>query len=286
MTALQALERLKSVQAKLVPLRDILTNPAMQPRVERMIPIRDTGRAKESSERHICTFRQVLESLEGNELEPILIAFITERTPILEPGLYVVDGHHRLKAYERTGREAIPARILPMDCRTAVMVSKLVNCTGRSLEMHPEQCRDAAWQYLADVTQRGAAELPKGESLRSVAARYGISKGTVSSMLAYLPSVELKGFHPMTIDPGTGWPRWRYVREAGKGWHTSLPATPGERFNREAEKAARQAAKFVETYAPAIRARALEMLANDEVYSRHQVETVEFLSVIGSPLIA
>lgn len=283
MTAVQALERLRSTEAKLVPLQDVLVNPAMQPRIESMIPFKDKGRAREGSERHIATFQQILESSEKSELEPILVAAITEQTPVLKPGLYVVDGHHRLKAYRRSGRKMIPTRILSMDCREAVIVSKTVNCTGRSLEMHPEQCRDAAWQYLADVTQRGAIGLPEGESLRSVAARYGISKSTVSSMLTYLPNVELKGFHPMTLDPGTGWPRWRYVREAGRSWHTNLPATPGERFDREAGKAARQVAKFVETYAPAIRVRALEMLANDEIYSRHQVEAVHFLNAIGSP---
>lgn len=167
-----------------ISLKTIQTRDALQPRVARLIPLRDKGRAEECREQHITSLRLVLEATERNQLDPVWLAELDSTAPH-GVDLSVVDGHHRLRAYALAGREAIPARVVRLDWNTAVIISKLVNCTGRSLALHPEQCRDAAWQYLASITERGATELTAGESLRSIAAKFSISKNTVSSMLSY-----------------------------------------------------------------------------------------------------
>lgn len=272
------MEQFKQAQTRLIKIGEIRTHDALQPRVARLVPFKDKGRAEESSEQHIATLRLVLEAAEDKQLDPIWLADIGSAEPV-ETGLYVVDGHHRLRAYQQAGRKQVPAGVLALDWRTAPVVSKLVNCTGRSLALHNEQRRDAAWQYLADLTHRGAIELPSvGESLRSVAARFGISKSTVSSMLTNMPHVIATEFHTLAIDPGTGWPRWRHVREAKNPWQTSLPGSDQQQLDRDAERVARHIVKLVDGSSPAVRARALEMLANDEVSATDQLASVELLA--------
>jgi hypothetical protein len=271
------LEHFRRNPIQLLPISDVRLADALQPRVLRIVPIRDKGRIEQGSDQHIATLRLVLEASEQTQLDPVWIADI-RHTEHVAPGLYLVDGHHRLTAYKQARRDAIHASILPMDWHVAVTVSKLVNCTGRSLALHKEQCRDAAWQYLATLTHRGANELPKGESLRSVAGRFGISKNTVGSMLTYLPRVVPTEFHSLAIDPGTGWPRWRYVREANSPWQTSLPNSDQQQLDRDAEKMARNIVKLVDGSSPAVLARALEMLANDEVDATDQLASVELLA--------
>lgn len=274
----QTLERFKSAPIQLIPITSLQTSKALQPREPRLVPFRDKGRSEDNSEQHIATLRLLLDGSQEIQLDPILVADITEHPPATVSGLHLVDGHHRLRAYSQAGRQLIPAHVLATDYRTAVLVSKLANCTGRSLAMHREQCRDAAWQYLADVTQQGATGLPDGDSLRLVGARFGISKNTVDSMLKHLPKIERKDFHSMALDPGTGWPRWRHVREVKQGWRLSLPSSPEEQFDRDAENVARQIIKIVDASSPATRARALQMLANDEVLASDQIGSVDFLS--------
>ncbi|OOX17729.1 DNA-binding protein [Xanthomonas campestris pv. azadirachtae] len=276
------MEQFRHASTRLIPLSDIRTHDALQPRVARLVPFKDKGRAEESSEQHIATLRLVLEAAENKQLDPIWLADIGSAEPV-ETGLYVVDGHHRLRAYQQAGRKQVPAGVLALDWRTAPVVSKLVNCTGRSLALHNEQRRDAAWQYLAALTQQGTIELPAGESLRSVAARFGISKNTVSSMLANLSHVIAAEFHALAIDPGTGWPRWRHVREAKNPWQTSLTSSDQRQLDREAEKVARHIVKLVDGSSPAVRARALEMLANDEVVATDQLASVELLAHFSPP---
>lgn len=271
------LEQFRHSPQQLLPTSDVRLADALQPRVARIVPIRDKGRIEQSRDQHIATLRLALEASEQTQLDPVWIASIEHAEPVAA-GLYLVDGHHRLTAYKLAGRDVIPASILPMDWHAAVAVSKLVNCTGRSLALHKEQCRDAAWQYLAILTHRGANELPKGESLRSVAGRFGISKNTVSSMLAYLPRVVPTEFNSLAIDPGTGWPRWRCVREPNSPWQTSLPSSDQQQLDRDAEKVARNIVKLVDGSSPAVRARALEMLANDEVHATDQLASVELLA--------
>src|SRR3546814_11093632 len=129
--------------------------------------------------------------------------------------LFVGDGHHRLKAYRRAQRETIPARVYPMDRRMAVLVSKLVNCDERALEMHAEQRRDAAWQYLAAVTRQGKAGMPEGDSCRTVAGRFGISAPTVPRMVRKLPPTAPQNFNPETHDPAPASTEERRVGEEG-----------------------------------------------------------------------
>lgn len=276
------MEHFKHAPTRLIPLGNVRTHDALQPRVARLVPIKDKGRAEESREQHIATLRLVLEATEDRQLDPVWIADIGSAEPI-KAGLYLVDGHHRLRAYQQAGRHQVPALVLALDWRTALVVSKLVNCTGRSLALHNEQRRDAAWQYLATLTQQGAIELPKGESLRSVAGRFGISKNTVSSMLTNLPRVVSTEFHALALDPGTGWPRWRYVREAKNPWQTSLPTSDQQQLDRDAERVARHIVKLVDGSSPAVRARALEMLANDEVDATDQLASVELLAHFSPP---
>lgn len=272
-----ALEQFRRNPQQLLLISDVRLADALQPRVARIVPIRDKGRIEQGRDQHVATLKLALEASEQTQLEPVWIADIGHSEPVAS-GLYLVDGHHRLAAYRQARRDVIPASILPMDWRTAVTVSKLVNCTGRSLALHKEQCRDAAWQYLAILTHRGTKELPRGESLRSVAGRFGISKNTVSSMLNYLPRVVPTEFHSLAIDPGTGLPRWRYVREANSPWQTSLPSSEQQQLDRNAEKVARSIVKLVDGSSPAVRARALEMLANDEVDAADQLASVELLA--------
>ncbi|GAA0888755.1 ParB/RepB/Spo0J family partition protein [Rhodanobacter soli] len=206
----RVLQRLQAAEVQHLPLKALNTDEALQPREARMVPLREQMRVERRSEEHAGTLRLALEAAHTTELEPVFAADIGG-------ALFVADGHHRLKAYRLAKRETIPARVLPMSHREAVLVSKLVNCAERALEMHPEQRRDAAWQYLAAVTHRGAKGLPTGESFRTVAGRFGIGKDTVQRMLRTLPKVNPKD-HEGHLDPGTGWPRWPRVRRGPDGW--------------------------------------------------------------------
>ena len=157
MTIEQALQRLQAAKVRYVPLAELKTDEALQPRDSRMVPYREKERVKNRGEEHIGRMLCRLKPSADIHLEPLLVAEIGKQ-------LLVVDGHHRLMAYKRAQRETIPVRVMPMDYQQAVMVSKLVNCSDRALEMHPEQQRDAAWQYLAAITRCGTTKLPKGES--------------------------------------------------------------------------------------------------------------------------
>lgn len=258
-----ALQRLQAAAIRLIAVSALQTDPAFQPREGRMVPFRDKGRVEQRSEEHVGALRLALDASCSIELEPILVADV-------DGGLYVVDGHHRLKAYRRALRETVPARVMSMTKQDAVLVSKVVNCTARALEMHPEQRRDAAWQYLAAVTHRGAKTLPKGESLRSVAARFGISPDTAHRMLRKLPKVELRDWNDAALDAGTGFPRWRYVREGGAGWQDMKQELGVEQLTQHnAEKLAKKLAALMEKATSEEVQRALRILRIED-----QLETV------------
>jgi uncharacterized ParB-like nuclease family protein len=273
----RSLQRLQVAEVQHLPLRALKTDEALQPREARMVPFREQARAEKRSEEHAGTMRLALEAAHTIELEPVLAADIGG-------ALFVVDGHHRMQAYRMAKRETIPARALPMSRREAVLVSKLVNCAERALEMHKEQRFDAAWQYLAAVTRRGADAMPASESLRTIAGRFGIGKDTVTTMLRTLPKVKLTDFNPEALDPGTGFPRWRYVRERKVGWHDMKEKMTVEQLTEhEAEKAAKKIGAVLDKLTPTAAARALEMLANEAKLAVRNADTLAFLADIADP---
>ena len=280
------LDAMQAVEACDVALSEIKTHGHLQPRSERLVPFKDAGRTKLLSEDHSQTLSSALDASYGFELEPIWLADIPAIPgKNIEAGLYVVDGHHRLSAYNKAGRKTIPARILPMDFALAVIVSKPVNCSGCKLLMHREQRLDAAWQYLAAVMERGARPLlPNGESLRSVAGKFSIGHQTVSRMLIGLRKVSLEDYPPDTRDPGTDWPRWKYVRTPKSIWQTPMEMLPDHASTmRKAEKLARAIAYMMENTSPEERALALQMLAAEEVPITDPTEAVNFLADVSRP---
>lgn len=232
---------------------DVGTHPALQPRDPRIVAVRDRHRLEDQSREHVAILRQRLSVSGSADLEPILVS-------VAEGLSSVVDGHHRLAAYQAEGRRTIPARVLETNWSSALLVSKLVNLDGAKLPMHAEQRRDAAWQYLSEVTRRGSEKLPRGESLRIIAGRFGIAHSTVSAMLQRLPEVRLEEFPPDALDPGTQWPRWRYLRQSE--WKGGLEAmAPEAKLKWQAERLARQLARLIDGKEPDVVALAVKFLA-------------------------
>jgi ParB-like chromosome segregation protein Spo0J len=273
----RALQRLQAAEVQRLPLEALKTDEALQPREARMVPFREQAKVERRSEEHAGTMRLALEAAHSVELEPVLVADVAG-------ALYVVDGHHRFRAYRLARRETLPARVLPMKHLTAVLVSKLVNCAERALEMHKEQRLDAAWQYLAAVTRRGTDALPAGESLRAIAGRFGIGKDTVTKMLRKLPKVNLKDWTDDSHDPGTGFPRWRYVRDAGAGWQDMKEKMTVEQLTQhEAERLAKKIGALLDKATPEAMTRALEMLAKEAKLAVRNADTLAFLADIADP---
>jgi ParB-like chromosome segregation protein Spo0J len=273
MTAEQRLDALRKVRSKALPVSSLETHEALQPRNSRLIPFRDKGRAEDRSAEHIGHMRLALEGAKGQELEPILAAKIGD-------AIYVIDGHHRLEAYERAKRATIPARVASMSLKRAALLSKLANCTGRALEMHPEQRRDAAWQYLAAITHAGSKPRPPSESYRRIAGRFGIGHATVQRMLRRLPHISPSEWSREALDEGTRFPRWRYVREQGQGWREMKEMlTPDQLTQHQAEKLAERIGALLEKATPEVQRLAKLMLANEQGLAALDKETKEFLEV-------
>lgn len=246
MNAETILRRLQEAPEQQLPLSALKTDEAFQPRDLRMVPYRQKSGVEGRSEEMIGRMRLHLEAAHTAALEAVLVASIGG-------DLLVVDGHHRLKAYQLASRTTIPVRIHRMSRKQAVLASKLANCTERALPMHAQQCRDAAWQYLAMVTSRGRRPLPKGESLRKVAGRFGIAKDTAMRMLKKLPKVE-SDWPEAARDPGTGFVRWRYVGGSAGHWKDlENNMTIEQRNTYRTDKAMKKIGGMIESESPEVR---------------------------------
>jgi len=173
--AMERLETLlaqwRSTEPETIGIDSIQTDAAYQPRNIILVPFKDRGKEERASEQHTADLAARLEC--GGNLEPVLVARI-------DGMLMLIDGHHRLGAYQKAGRTHIPARIRDSTKRQAFVVSKAANCDGVKLRMHNEQRREGAWQYLALKTKRGRQELPKGISLRGIGRTFGVGHNTIS----------------------------------------------------------------------------------------------------------
>lgn len=235
-----------------VPLREIKTHPALQPRDLSLVKLRDQPRLEAQSDDLVRHMAELLKASSQAQLAPLYVADV-------EGVLYVVDGHHRLRAYKRAKRETVPAHVKAMTLQQASHASKVANLTHTKLPMHPEQLRNACWHYLAHVTREGGQALPQGISQRSVAARFGITLDTVQRMLAKLPEVAPKVFPEEHLDAITGWPHWRYVRSTARN-EMYQQMTPEVRLEWQAGKYAKALAKLWDRYPPEVCARGHALL--------------------------
>ena len=250
----QTLQRLQTTEVRQLAIAALKTDQAFQPRDSYLVPFRDQLRVEKRSEEHIGTMTLALKASNGIQLEPLLASEV-------DGSLYVIDGHHRLKAYERAQRETVPVRVMSMDRKMAIIISKLVNCSGRALEMHHEQRMDAAWQYLASATSRGTRELPEGQSLRTISGLFGIGYGSVQRMMHKLSKVKSKNWPLEALDIGTGFPRWRKVRDADSSWQQELTEMNTEQITQhEAEQLAKRIGALIERSTPEAVRRALQIL--------------------------
>jgi hypothetical protein len=231
----------RKVKPATVALKELRTDDALQPRSMDCVNLAQESAERKRSEDHVAILASRLMS-PGSSLEPILAV----RTP---DGLFVVDGHHRLMASRAAGRDEIQVRTLSLPWDEAVIASKFVNFGGEKMGVHTEQRRDAAWQWLASVTKRGTCPLPSGISQRAVAVRFSISVGNVNNMLGRLRegSIEAGAYKEDHRDPGTGWPRWRYVRNPAYGTEWT-PPTEEERIETEGLKLALKIADAIERF--------------------------------------
>lgn len=231
MDAKAALTWLQSAPVQPVALADLRTDEAFQPRAGRLIPTHDKARAQRRSDEQKAGLRLKLQASQGAELDAILVADI-------DGELFIVDGHHRVAAYALEKRSTIPAQVRALSRRTAVLVSKLVNCPDRSLEMHQAQYREAAWQWMADVRRHVARLKDIGESYRTVGATFRIDKDTVARMWNLLPTVDPNDFNAEACDPGTGFPCWKYVCQPSTPWKDMQEMlTPDQLMQHRAAKA-------------------------------------------------
>lgn len=269
--ASEALAALRRGTHRMVAVGSLATDEALQPREGRMVPYREQGTVAARSEAHVGTMRLALEAGASVELEPLLAAEVGNK-------LLVIDGHHRLRAYTLAQRPMVPVRTAPMSLHAAVILSKLANTDARAMEMHPQQRLDAAWQYLAHITERGCRPLPPGESLRTVSGRFGVGRGTVARMVDKLPGVIPSTFAEAANDPGTGFPRWRYVREHGAGWlDMEHKMTADALAMRDAERLARKLGKLISDVRPDVLTAALRLLSA-ETALKNDPDTAELMA--------
>lgn len=247
----------RAAPVRAIPVASLDTDEALQPRLVSLASLREQRRLEANSEEHIERIAADLVAFPTKDYEPLLVADFGSS------GLFVVDGHHRLEAYRLAGRTVVPARVMRAGRLEAAMVAKLANCDGAKLPLHRSQCAEAVWQYLAQLTRRGTVPLPPGLSTRKMAARFGgVSHSTVSRMLGHIPTVDLELFAAPSLDPATGWPRWKYVR--GNAFLDYLAQIPPEvRIERQAEKMAGRIAALFDDAGPEVSARAIELLLAD-----------------------
>lgn len=235
---------------------NLQTHPALQPRDISLVPYRDRGKVESAALVHVDELRRWLARPDA-ELDAILAVQAEEK-------LYVVDGHHRLAAYKAAGRPEIPCRIAELPFREAVNISKLVNLDLTKLPLHAQQRTEALWQHLAQITLRGREKLPRGWSCRKVGSMFGLSHDTVARMLKHMDRLDIADFSSEACDPGTDFPRWKYVKGNNYRNHLDQALSPDQRLRHQAEQAAKALGKLLDRFSPEAVGLGIQLLKADE----------------------
>lgn len=250
-----ALKRLQAAEVQTLPLEDVHTHEALQPRSLDVLRGSQQADAQQRSAGHVANLRCALRMSKRAQLEPVLVAQVAGKN-------YIVDGHHRLRAYRAEKRPTIPARLLRMELAAAVLASKLVNLTERAMAMERAQIIEAAWQTLAAMTDGGHKPLPPGESYATLEARLGPGHSTLQRMTKRMRRIVPSEWADGERDPGTGFPMWNAVRN--HDWNRGEGTmTHDEVKRRMAERCAAGLVKQLEAFDADVRELAWEIVARD-----------------------
>lgn len=196
----------KDLEVQDVPLPMIKTRPDLQPRNPMLISgVTERMRRIETLKDSVENITHSLKQDANHNAPPVWLVS-------LHTGLYLVDGHHRLHAYQKAKRQTIPAQILRHEQgeQKAILASRLINTTGSRIGLHPTEIREAAWSTISELMKFGARSWEQvqhqGHSVRSICAAFGngISIGSVHSMTKYVPRIAK---HPDVMK--SEWPTWR-----------------------------------------------------------------------------
>jgi ParB-like chromosome segregation protein Spo0J len=186
---------------------------------------------------------------------------------------YVIDGHHRLIAYERKGLEGgIPVEVFDGTLDEAMARSAALNSKNR-LPMRPEDKRNHAWKLV----------LFSSLSKREIVEACAVSNGTVGHMrnvkakLLLNPEKTLQDLYEMT---------WTQARLNAAGKLTDTPVDPDAALKKRAERYAKSLVRavkdrpFVDPEGFALAMRMLDerlpgMLMQTEVWGDAFRETVD-----------
>lgn len=235
MDARAALNALRTATRTDVPIDAITADEDLQPRVLEAVKFGQRTAVNKQSEQHTLALLRRLEGDAGTDFAPILLADTGD-------ALLVVDGFHRLRAYEHAERNTIPARVFPMKRKTAAMAATLANLDMRALDMHPDQRRESLWQLMGSLSERGSKPLPISQ--RQLSALTGVARNTVSSMWKHMPHAAAREWNPDDCHPVTGFVRWHIVkRDMMPGFANEQDDEDGEdgmnaRLRRESEQIA------------------------------------------------
>jgi len=241
-----------------LPLSAIRTDDAFQPRLEHVLPYGVRISTQQRSDDHVAVMRLHLDASQAAELEPVLAANVGGQ-------VFMVDGHHRLRAYEVAKRATIPARVSAMTRTDAVAASKLANCVPRSLPLMPAQRWEAAWQWMALVTDQWRMPLEKSHSYRAIGDRFGVNKDTIMAMVKRGPRISRERWEESECDPGTGFPRWDVVKRVEWKWKDDQEEITLDKANElRAQKLAAQIGYLMYGAGTDVRRRVWHMLAEDQ----------------------
>lgn len=212
----EALERWRELPPRHIPLDAIHTDEAFQPRLLAALPVKDRDRERCRSAEHVIHLRNTLEA----RPDPFPGVLLGE----IESKLYMVDGHHRLKAHAALKRSAILACVMAMTRESAIALSKLVNIGPISLALHNSQLQECCFQEIGRRLEYGARPNAVLPSQRRLGAMFQVPAATVQRQIVRARELKTAEWTTASCFPGTPWPLWRHARGPGRRCFDDTPA--------------------------------------------------------------
>ncbi|MCK1678519.1 ParB/RepB/Spo0J family partition protein [Bradyrhizobium sp. 147] len=154
------------------------------------------GRNQIPSDDHILELAHAIQR--GEQMPPIIVFPLGQDA-------YVMDGHHRLAAYDMARwAKPIPAKVFTGSLREAERAALRINSKNK-LPFQRDDRTAAAWRLVR--------QKDPGDTIKSIMADAGVSHGTVNNMRDVLKKLEAAGYSPEEIRASS----WNRARQVANG---------------------------------------------------------------------